>query len=350
MSQVPSAAKKKADEARALLQARSNKSNTSDEEFIDVSNPPGGNADEANIQGEEQPPASPPGDSPAVENESGLPNRTSDQEDWKKRYTNLRATRDEKLTELEKVNAGLEARLVKAEHYISELEASRGGDESAANTLGITEEQRELLTDAEQSVLEKMFNKLNGRIDELASQQAQEQSIKPEDEAARKREAYFGKLDSLAPRWEQTNSTEAFKTWLNQLDPSKGVRRQITIAHLDEIGNAEGVAEMFNDYALAVADGWTPEGSNNGNANNIEQRTGDVPGDLSRGDMTVNQQSTGQGGQQNEVEMVKASDFKQFYNELTKAKNNKTYLRDKEKWDERKAFFDRAAQEGRVVR
>lgn len=385
MTRVPNATKQKGDEARALLAKMNGSKNSSQsqDEFIDVNQVSQNNANAkarakakaeaeakaaAELEAEQlasQQSIDPSGDSPGAHQlndadssaaSEGLLGRSDNSDDdsntWKLRYTNLRNSRDDKLDQSNQLVSDLRSQLSTRDNYISELEAKlqiESASSQVDNGLGLTDEQKELLTDAEQSVYQTIFDKLNGKIESMqqaptqqASATVQQENRGGEDEA---RSQYYSTLDKLAPNWEAVNDREDWKAWLREIDPATGVRRQITLSHLDEMNNANGVFEMFKKFEEAFTSGWTPQGSTqNGNAN--PTRSGDMPTSVSRGDMTLHDGA--QGGQQ-QAEMISAADFKQFYTNYTKAKTTKAYNRNPDEWEKQKAYYDLAAQQGRLV-
>ena len=346
MTNVPDATKAKGDEARALLAKMNGTKETPADEFVDVTATqgatetvaynPGENSDAANKSNEQQlaPDAS---GSPAAAEQGGLADRNQpvDPSDWKERYTRLRATRDEKLTQAENELAATKQSLAHAEARVAELEAGAKANEPNPHAFELTDEQREEMTENEIAVFENLAAKMSGRIEQVEQTVAQK--------ATNVRDLYYEDLDALVPTWESINKNQDFLNWLLEVDPATGVKRQITLESLDSLNRAEDVAAIFrsflnagtaSDAAAAAAATSTTNGSQPaGQAANY----GSSRADLHTG-----------GGAQDEPVIVSAHAFKQFYTDLGKAKRNGNYRKQKAQWDAKKKEFDDASREGRI--
>ena len=343
MSNVPSAAKRKADEARALLAGKPvNEVEVNGDEFIDVNAQTPANAAQSDEHVDAQPNTdgqSAPGGTPgsqAPTEQGGLQERDQpiDPENYKERYTRLRDTRDERATAATQRAAELEQSLSQANSRIQELEANNGQQQPDPFAFELTDEQREYMTDADIAAFETLAAKMSGRMDHIVQ--------KVEQSTRSAREVYYDELDVLVPQWEAINQGEQWKNWLGEIDPVTGVKRQISLESLDSMNRADEVAKLFNSF-LARSTSGAANAANNGAQAPVQQGSAAVEyAGGSRGDLSAASQAP-------EVVYVKASEFKSFYTELQKAKSSGHYRKNKAEWDARKNEFDTAAREKRIV-
>lgn len=209
-----------------------------------------------------------------------------DLNDWKSRFTALRAAKEGRLADmqrLEQENRDLKAKLSQLEGRAENQNPT--GD--AARRFELDEETRASLGEDQSQAFDKLSQSVEDRF---AEQERQQQA-----ERAKVAERFETNLGSMVPRWREINVDPKFLEWLSQEDEDMGMRRQAMLDAFVREFDAESVAALFRKFAVSNADG--------------QQRNGQVPSP----ELSSNRAGSGLGAEEQMVEIWDQSEIADFY-------------------------------------
>lgn len=209
-----------------------------------------------------------------------------DPQDWKARYTALRASRDARSSELEEEVTRLRATNGELENRLAVQE-----DVPAANRFELDNETRNAIGENQA----KAFDQFNDSVEQRFAKQEDEQRAATQKDVER----FESDLDSMVPRWRQINVESAWLNWLTQLDDVLQVRRQDMLNGFVRDRDAGSVAALFRSFAVS--------------GGQSQQRNGHSP----IPDLSASRAASGMGAEENLVEVWTQSEIADFY----KAKN-----------------------------
>lgn len=74
-----------------------------------------------------------------------------------------------------------------------------------------------------------------------------------ERDNGRLKEAFYDRLDMLAPKWEALNNDQGFLAWLNQYDPASGTQLSALLKDAEKRLDADRAALFFHTYEREIA-------------------------------------------------------------------------------------------------
>lgn len=269
-----------------------------------------------------------------------------EKEDWKKRFTNFKATADNTIFQLRKENASLKSDIAslteKNEAVLSELvdikkQISKKKKEDSFDEL-FTQEDKELLGADAINIFKKAVKKVapqhedNEELkvlkDELKQlKQDRIRQLKKEKETVE--EESFSKLKEklsvVVDDWQQIDSDPKFLTYLDEVDEIEGVTRKELFSSAVQSRRVKEVASFYKDYKA--------------------QRSPKKEEILSKKITPVGTKSTPVDADKDVKKTYTIGEYNKFMDDLTKGK-----YKGKEKEAKLiEAKFDKAFFEGRII-
>ena len=271
---------------------------------------------------------------------------TPPQEDWKKRFTNFKATADNTIFQLRKDNAALKSDLAslteKNEVILSELvdikkQISKQKKEDSFNNI-FTQEDEDLLGSDAINIFKKAVKKvapqseesedLKGLKEEIRQlKQEKIKQLKKEQETVE--EESFNhlkvKLSTLVDDWQEIDVDPGFINYLEEIDEVDSVPRKQLFSSAVQSRSAKALAGFYLDYKA--------------------QRSPKKDDILSKKVTPVGTKGTAVDMDKDTKRTYTIEEYNKFMNDLTRGK-----YRGKEKEANLiEAKFDKAFQEGRIV-
>jgi len=204
-----------------------------------------------------------------------------DPEDYKARYAALRDKRDQRVSELESELSQLKAVNAQLESRLATPE------EQPATRFELDEKTRQTLGEDQA----KVFDQFNDSIEQRFAQR----ELEDRERAARVVQKFESNLESLVPRWREINTDPMWLDWLDKPDEVLKVRRQDMLDGFVRDQDADSVAALFRSFAAG--------------SGNSQQRNGHS---LSP-ELSATRAGSGMGAEEQLVEIWSQSEIADFY-------------------------------------
>lgn len=185
-------------------------------------------------------------------------------ENFEQKYRTLQGMYNADMTRLRTEKADLEARLVALEKKaVAPTPAPTPAKQERKPTVLITDTDREEFGDAievmRKAAQEEMENRYSDTISSLQEtvrllQSQINSDIAPSvkrvsaHQAQSAEDRFWADLDNRVPDWEAINASDAFQTWLLEVDRLSGFSRQTFLEDAQGKGDVVRVAEFFNEW------------------------------------------------------------------------------------------------------
>lgn len=260
---------------------------------------------------------------------------THQEEDWEKRFKNLKRHHDTKVYELRRTiahltekNLSLEEEIDKLRQEMSELKAQ--SQEDLKSIIGENDEFLEIVgDDGAKSITKLVENATKPLIEEvnrLKQELRAEKKKSVEDMVAQQKRRFLDALGSLVEDYEEINVDPKFIEYLNEPDPVSGRIRFELFKIAERAGDAKRVAEFFLDFKKehmkpqeVLTQHVAPEASTASTNDSIRDTADDKP-------------------------IYTMADYRKFMTDITKGK----YRGKKDLLEKMEREFNLAFKEGRV--
>lgn len=271
-----------------------------------------------------------------------------DEETLMQKYRTLQGMYNAEVPRLHSQNKELQQRVQQMEQLLSTLSSEQ---QQSKSTQGMTEAEQRLVSDQDveeygESIdimrkvsreeympvtqkiaqLEKYLEQLQSNVVPQVNNLAQQQKASTEQQ-------FWSQLSSAVPNWREVNDDPDFQTWLLEVDPLFGIRRQTMLEDAQRNFDAERVVNFFKTWTGQTGRGEAKAAQNSQRSSELEKQV--APGRArSAASSTASDAKT-----------YSPEDIKKFFNDVRQGKYKG---REKER-DRMERDIFAAQAEGRIV-
>lgn len=195
-----------------------------------------------------------------AEAEQPTPKQTAEPDsEWKRRYSNLRNSRDERVEAQKQQMAGMQAQIKELQDklalaaqtstqskpipdgVLSQDEIDMVGEDNLAIVSKLAQAQAKSLADGHVSKLESRIEDLTSRLQRYEQYEAQ----KAQDTA---KSTLHKRMTELFPEWEKVDKDPAFATWMQEPDPVSGAPRVRLFVAAKQNNDIYRLASFYREY------------------------------------------------------------------------------------------------------
>lgn len=210
----------------------------------------------------DQPPQEPSQQEPTapVVAEAPAPAAPEPQETWEQRYRSLQGRFNSQVPALQQQTKELHTQLQQAQEAIAKLKEQPAPEQKISADPKDVDAFGEDLVSMVQRVTQSVLGSMAARFDQTVSAfDARLTKVErnldntTQSVARTAEETFYDRLAAAVPDWESVNASNAFLTWLGEVDPVYGQPRQAGLDAAQAALNPERAAAVFNAFKATQA-------------------------------------------------------------------------------------------------
>ena len=259
---IPKQVQKQSEEVQALYKELN-------EESTEAQAPPAEAAVEESVEASVQEPSdSAVEQAPQSEANEQSTSDTQAKDNWQQKYKSLQGMYNADVPRLNAQNRELSSRVSQLEGLLSTTQSQPVQQPSSPSEPLITEDDVKEYGDSidiMRKAAREEVAKANSRVSQLEAQIQQLQGVVPKvqqvqaQQQQNSEQAFWAKISSAVPNWNDVNNNPDFQSWLLDIDPLTGITRQTYLEDAQKQLDAGRVINFFNTWGKA-----------NGNSNNAQ--------------------------------------------------------------------------------
>tara|TARA_Y100001963_G_scaffold148286_1_gene225930 strand:- start:1281 stop:2294 length:1014 start_codon:yes stop_codon:yes gene_type:complete len=185
---------------------------------------------------------------------------TQAKEDWQQKYRSLQGMYNADVPRLNSENRNLTSRVDQLEQLLSTTQNTPLTPEIPSVEKLITEDDEKEYGDSidiMRKAAKEEVAQANTRVAQLEAQIRQLQNVVPKVDQVQKQQqqtsqqAFWAKLSSEVPHWNEVNEHPDFQSWLLEIDPLTGISRQTYLEDAQKQLDASRVVNFFKTWEQA---------------------------------------------------------------------------------------------------
>lgn len=264
-----------------------------------------------------------------------------DEEDYVQKYKTLQGMYNAEVPRLHSQNRDLANRVEQLEQLLATMNAQQNQPLTQAQIEKLVTEQdieeygdsidmMRKVSKEEMSAAAQRINQLENYIRQMQSQLVPQVQALSQHQAASTEQQFWSTLTSMVPNWREVNDSQAFQTWLLEVDPLTGISRQTYLEDAQRNLDVRRVSSFFTAWLEMTGQAGNAQRSHV--SSQLEKQV--APGRAKSTGSPVN----------NSAKVYTPTDIKKFFDDVRKGK----YVGREAERDKLERDIFTAQQEGRI--